>query len=464
MEIVLFKFLFVVLAMEDTLTSHTPSEPTPGSSPQEVGAPYLQGAAKPDAPAQKLSKQSGSKAARSRDDSRMIEYNRLFGEKKFTRFFSIKPVGKADLTKLNMFKVDRTICDMIGTCRNISEDFKERSWTVEVISEDQGNRLLKLKKLVKENVTVVAHDTHNQSQGVITCSLLKGYSDEDIAEGLAEQGVMRCRRIVKGMKSPKPEPTTTLILTFNTSTPPSRINIRTGLQERVRPYVPLPMRCFNCQEYGHTGSKCRKQVTICGRCGTPTSESHSPDNCERPARCYHCDESHSVASKTCPRYLLEKEIITIKTKEHVSFAEARAKVMRDFPSRTRSYATAAMSTPALEQAPLPIAVANSNTLSSTVSQDRSSTKRPPESRDSSPEESRAKERKTESALSQLFELTETRPGHVNASPGDMEDRTPNRRSSVPNAMDFSQAEGKILNNARKKKIETKKQSRQTDSK
>ena len=442
--------------MEVTTSDPMPPEPPPGSSSQEVGASYRQGASKPDTPVQKMSKPNDHKSVRPRDN-RILEFTNLYGEKKFTRFYSIKPVGDGDLTKLNMFKVDRTIRDQIGTCKKISEDFKEKSWTVEVLSEEQGNKLLKLKKLVQESVKVVAHEWHNQSQGVITCSLLKGYSDEDIAEGLAEQGVVRCRRIIKGMKSPRPEPTTTLILTFNTSLPPSRINIRTGLQERVRPYVPLPMRCFNCQEYGHTGTKCRKTQPICVRCSTGISEAHSSDSCQRPVNCLHCNENHSVTSKSCSRYLLEKEIIAIKTTEHLTFAEARAVVMQDFPTKTRSYSAAVRS----KSFPEPILQIVA-TESSTASANTASGKRPRplENPDCSPEESRSREKKTRS-----FPAEAEKTPDMNTSTRGMKNRTP-QKSSVLNPLELSQTEGKILNNARKtskKKAENNKQSNQYES-
>ena len=52
-------------------------------------------------------------------------------------------------------------------------------------------------QLLMEPVIVTPHDQYNQSQGVITCAILKGYSDEDIVEGLSDYGVIGCRRIIK---------------------------------------------------------------------------------------------------------------------------------------------------------------------------------------------------------------------------------------------------------------------------
>ena len=153
----------------------------------------------------------------------------------------------------------------------------------------QGQKLLELKTLVSEPITVTPHEHHNQSQGVITCTLLKGYTNE-ITEGLSDHGVIDCRCIIRNPKSPQPEPTATLILTFNSATLPDRISIRTGLTERVRPYIPLPRRCFNCHQYGHSGAKCRRAKPVCVRCGLNVDGEHNPDNRQLPLNCIHCHE------------------------------------------------------------------------------------------------------------------------------------------------------------------------------
>ena len=90
-----------------------------------------------------------------------------------------------------MFKVDKAIIGKIGKCEKISEDYLNKSWTVEVTSEEQGKKLQQMTTLLQEPVTVVSHESYNQSEGVITCTILKGYSDKDISEGLAEHGVLQ---------------------------------------------------------------------------------------------------------------------------------------------------------------------------------------------------------------------------------------------------------------------------------
>ena len=271
--------------------------------------------------------------------SNQDKFQQLFGPVKFTKFYSIKSTGEADLTKLNMFKVDKAIKQLIGTCEKISEDYQNKGWTIEIKNEKQGQQILQLKTLLTEEVTVTPHRRFNESQGVITCALLKGYSDDEIVEGLSESGVVRCHRIIKGVNSPNPEPTSTLILTFNSSNPPERICIRTGLQERVRPYIPLPRRCHNCQRYGHSTLKCRFITPVCDRCSGDFNDNHNSTNCERTPFCLHCNENHLLSSRTCSKYLLEKEVLAIKTREHLTFPEARAKASLNFNHTNKSFAS-----------------------------------------------------------------------------------------------------------------------------
>ena len=79
-----------------------------------------------------------------------------------------------------MFKVDKELRQKICVFERISEDFQSKSWTIEVRTASPGEKLLELKHLVSEPITITPHEQHNQSHGVITCALLKGYTNEEI--------------------------------------------------------------------------------------------------------------------------------------------------------------------------------------------------------------------------------------------------------------------------------------------
>ena len=420
----------------------------PGVKPNQAN---LKGTGGPQASSG--SNASGKKHCRNARPSDKLTFDELYSHQDFVKFYTIKSTSDSNLTKLNMFKVDKAIRNLIGTCEKITEDFRNKSWTVQVRTSDQGAKLQEMTKLIEEPVIVIPHEQYNQSQGVITCSLLKGYSDEDIAEGLSEHGVIACRRIIRKPKSPEPEPTTTLILTFKSATPPDKITIRTGLVERVRLYVPLPRRCFNCQNYGHSGARCRRQFAVCIRCGDDSTEGHTAASCQSPVNCYHCKEPHEVNSKTCPRYLLEKEILSVKTKEHLSFSEARSKVILTLPAGGRSFAaTAKLNEPRTNRTQ----DMNNNSQRTPLNATNSSKKRPLQRTESiSPEKSQPKEKK------RIYDQYPTNPTTpLDPTPTQnryefMETTIPpdyastSKRNSAPDIIAQSQIEQELLNTMRK---------------
>ena len=96
------------------------------------------------------------------------------------------------------------------------------------------------------------------------------------------------------------------------------------LNVKVEVYIPNPLRCFNCQKYGH-GKKFCKSAAVCARCG----ESHPNDanvQCTNPPKCANCSGNHPAYSKDCPRWTIEKQVQQVKATNNISFVEARRKV------------------------------------------------------------------------------------------------------------------------------------------
>jgi hypothetical protein len=314
---------------------HQTADPGCGVSDQAIPASVF-----PKRPVRKATDQNSGNSGTLSAKPRYQNKNKSFigDPKPFVRYYTVKSTENADLTKLNLFKVDAEITKAIGEPAKISENF-DRTLTIEVKSPEQGEQLLCLNKLLNENVNVERHQRYNESQGVITCSILKDYTEADIVDGLSHLGITKAYRIMKKDTDGNLQPTPTLILTFNVPEIPDKIRIRAGLYERVRQYVPLPRRCFNCQNYGHGSKHCRNKQSICPRCGEICSDAHEPVNCQKPIKCYHCKEPHLTSSRTCNKYLMEKEIIAVKTKEKISFREARQKVSQMFLKPGTTYSS-----------------------------------------------------------------------------------------------------------------------------
>ena len=109
-------------------------------------------------------------------------------------------------------------------------------------------------------------------------------------------------------------------------------------------FTPPPLRCFNCNKYGHTGKYCRS-AQRCKKCGT----NHPHSDCQNTLRCVNCGGPHSAAYGGCPRYRLEVKIKSVMTSENLDYWTARQLVQNqtatippniasksDFPSLPRT--------------------------------------------------------------------------------------------------------------------------------
>ena len=249
----------------------------------------------------------------------------------WARFLVVKGLDEEDdISKFNPFVISKWLQGVAPS--GIKEDGvkKLRSGVilVEVLNERTSQQLLKLKNPMIQTIPVKIspHDTLNSSKGVIRCRHLQGMSDQDICQNLAGQGVKHVQR-VKVTKDSKKVDTNTFFLTFVTPVPPK--HIRVGyLQVSVDVFTPSPMRCFNCQEFGHSSKVCKKPA-VCQNCGHAKHEGP----CSETVQCTNCQGDHPPSSKQkCPRWIEENNIQKIKTEKKCSFSEAKKIVSQSGPS------------------------------------------------------------------------------------------------------------------------------------
>ncbi|KFM60176.1 hypothetical protein X975_06535, partial [Stegodyphus mimosarum] len=126
-----------------------------------------------------------------------------------------------------------------------------------------------------------------------------------------------------------------IILTFRSSDLPK--SIKAGyIHCPVRPYIPNPLRCFQCQSFRHSKMSCRGKTT-CARCSV---EGHDMENCNAEPLCANCKGNHAAFSRQCPKWKAEKEVQTIKVTKNISYAEARKLITDAQPRKYLSYAGA----------------------------------------------------------------------------------------------------------------------------
>ena len=102
-------------------------------------------------------------------------------------------------------------------------------------------------------------------------------------------------------KEGKVIPINTLFLTFGSPELPKEITVG-YLKVKVALFFPNPMRCFNCNMFGHT-SQCCKDAAKCTGCGKDKHEGQ----CEGPKLCSNCNGPHASSAKDCPISQKERE-------------------------------------------------------------------------------------------------------------------------------------------------------------
>ena len=260
------------------------------------------------------------------------------------RFLLVKGTdNERPLSKLSPFAVNKAIVAVLGSDPFNMKKLRNGDILVELDKENQSSKLLKTTKLnlTMDNVipiTVSPHYNLNTKKGVIRCPDIKDCSDEEILDGLKDEGVIKLDRILV-FRDGQRKPTGTFILTFQSQTLPKYIRVG-YYRVAVSQFIPNPIRCYKCQKFGHTKFNCRKNE-VCNKCG---KEDHTDsEECTNEAKCVNCQGNHASNDKTCPKWKEEKEIQRIKAERGISYTDAK-KQIDIFNSVKTTYAQAAAAT------------------------------------------------------------------------------------------------------------------------
>ena len=247
----------------------------------------------------------------------------IFEPEYYNQFLSLKLDGEKRVKDLDIFKVHRDIVSICGKEPKMTPQ-SDGGLLIEVPSLEESEKIQKLMAVDGVEAICTPHRTLNQCKGVISCFDLLKYSEERILEELKSQKVSAVKRIIKkenGIEVPTP----TLILTFELLKAPEIIRAAWH-RLKVRPFIPKVKRCFYCQKYGHVNNTCRRkekgEPEICVNCGR---EQHG--ECNNHPSCVNCGGDHAASSKSCDRYVLEQEIMNLRSIEHISFAEAKEAIL-----------------------------------------------------------------------------------------------------------------------------------------
>ena len=217
---------------------------------------------------------------------------------------------------LNAFVLKKAIDGMVNAELDNVKPMKSGRVFIEVETKQQCKNLLKTTKLLGYlPVKVSPHRTLNSSKFVIKCEEMDKMDEEEIKKELQPQGIIAVKRISIRYSL--------YVLTIKGQTIPKRINIG-YLKKETRPYISNPQRCFQCQKFGHAKNSCKGKA-VCAGCG---EEGHKLNDCQNEPKCVNCQGDHVAISRDCPKSKIEKDIVTLKYTEKISFADARKRCKR----------------------------------------------------------------------------------------------------------------------------------------
>lgn len=233
----------------------------------------------------------------------------------FPSFIVVEATNTQNIT-LSIFGIQKLLRCAVGEVKS-AKKLRNGSVLVEVCSKAQADRALKMTTWVDVPVKASPHRSLNSSKGVIRCRDFRDCDDVEVLDALRSQGVTTVKHIMS-KKNGKTEPTNTFIVTFNLPTPPKFVKAA-YMNLPVEPFIPNPLRCYNCQGFGHGQSTCKRKA-VCARCGL---EGHSDNDCHEQPHCVNCSGPHPSFSKECPEWIKQRSIVQIKTEKNISFNEAK---------------------------------------------------------------------------------------------------------------------------------------------
>ena len=223
--------------------------------------------------------------------------------------------GQPKLSDLSVFKIQKALREIGAGDPKAVDRLGSGGLLVQVFDREKSKNLLSTKMFAGIAVSVQPHNSLNTSRGVVKSRDLDGCTAEELVEEV--DCVIHARRMMR-RDAGVLKNTNSWVLTFSSPKPPSKLRVA-YLELEVRPYVPNPLRCFQCHRFGHSVKYCKRSA-VCAQCG---QGEHEEASCTAAPHCLNCRGDHSASSKTCPKWSEEKAILEYRANHGGTFKQAR---------------------------------------------------------------------------------------------------------------------------------------------
>lgn len=228
---------------------------------------------------------------------------------------------KKTMASFSPFLIDKVLRSVVkGTLNSVK---LQHAGTLLIgATEEQAKLLLKISDIGGVKVEVTLHKFLNLERGVIRGWEFAALTETELQAELASYKVTDVQRLTKVEVTDRPP---AFLLTFQDNKIPDYIPIG-FLRTPVKPYFPPPLRCFKCNQYGHTQMRCNRQH-VCPKCSvTHDGVSHDEKTCTAPLKCIACKGDHDVRSNKCPKYQEETKVKRYSIKNSITIPEARKEI------------------------------------------------------------------------------------------------------------------------------------------
>jgi hypothetical protein len=248
------------------------------------------------------------------------------------KYVRITGETEGSLTKINPIVLEK-ILDNIATghsdCRrNKNGQISFKTKTAQQAKNLIGKRNLQISPTEMITVEFSMIDSLNCSRGTVFGTDLLNIpidGENGLLPHLKKDGVIAIEGIKTRGKDGNLDFRGLHVLTFDMREPPEEIKVG-FLKYTVKKWIPSPMKCQYCLDYGHTKNRCEKGIKLCRKCDKAEHEGQ----CET-VKCHVClppKDDHESFSAVCPRMKKEKKICQEKVARNITFAEAK-KIVED---------------------------------------------------------------------------------------------------------------------------------------
>lgn len=202
-------------------------------------------------------------------------------------------------------------------------------FVVTISDSGKADELCKIKILGKHKVR--CHQPFNMR--VESCVLLGVYPNvsQDEIEGALREANLPFERTVRLQKFSGGERIPSLTVRVDFLCPFDSIPYELQIDYvpyKIRPFQHNPIRCYFCQQFGHTRTSCKSKSLKCAKC----SQNHETKDCNTETdaiKCANCSGAHPSYSRDCPRFIVAKRVDSVARENKISYADATRIIKTD---------------------------------------------------------------------------------------------------------------------------------------